>query len=405
MPIQKIKKGGGITAVKGFTAAGISAGIKKNGRSDLALIFSETPCAVAGVFTKNNCPASSITFNKARLRGKQAQAIICNSGNANAATGERGMDDTKSMARMTAQSLGISEKLVFVASTGVIGEVLPIEKIKTAIPILTASLSENGGHLASEAIITTDTFTKEIALVGRVGSKYICVGGMAKGSGMIHPNMATMLAFLTTDALIDPDLLQTAIREASDNTFNCTTVDGETSTNDLVIILANGRAGGNPIRKVGAAYREFVVLLENACLHLAKEIVRDGEGATKFIEVRVLGAKSNKSAREIAFSIAKSSLVKTAFFGQDANWGRIVAAVGNTGEKINLAKLDIVFGKTLLLQGGVYQGKEVESRVSAYLKNKELCLTVDLHTGSGSSTVFTSDLSYDYVKINAAYRS
>jgi glutamate N-acetyltransferase/amino-acid N-acetyltransferase len=403
MEIRKMN--GGITAVSGFNASGISAGIKKKGKADLALIFSETPCAVAAVFTKNNCPASSIPFNKAKLRGKKGQAIICNSGNANAANGARGMNDTKKMAEATAHSLGIPEKFVFVASTGVIGEPLPIEKIKKAIPVLTASLSENGGHLASEAILTTDTFTKEIALSGRVGSKEVCVGGMAKGSGMIHPNMATMLAFLTTDALIAPNLLQQALREASDNTFNCTTVDGETSTNDLVILLANGRAGGSPILKVGSAYRQFVTLLEAACLGLAKLIIKDGEGATKFIEVRVLGAKSNKSAREIAFSIAKSSLVKTALFGQDANWGRIVAAIGNTREKIDLAKLDIIFGKTLLLRGGMYQGKEAESHVAAYLKNKELCLTVNLYNGIGSSTVFTSDLSYNYIKINAAYRN
>lgn len=402
---------GGITAIDGITASGISAGIKKNGRPDLALIFSQTPCAVAAVFTKNNCPASSIVFNKIRLRGKQAQAIICNSGNANAATGARGMDHTKTMAQLTASALGISEKLVFVASTGVIGEPLPIEKIKNAIPTLTSSLSKNGGHSASLAIITTDTFTKEVALSSQVGSKKVCIGGMAKGSGMIHPNMATMLAFLTTDTLIAPNLLQQALREASDHTFNCTTVDGETSTNDLVILLANGRAGGSPILKVGSPYRQFVTLLESACLALAKMIIKDGEGATKFIEVRVLGAKNNKSAREIGFSIAKSSLVKTAFFGQDANWGRIVAAIGNAREKIDLAKLDIVFGRTspagstLLLKGGVYQGKEAESRVSAYLKNKELCLTVNLHNGIGSSTVFTSDLSYDYIKINATYRS
>ncbi|MBI3358099.1 MAG: bifunctional glutamate N-acetyltransferase/amino-acid acetyltransferase ArgJ, partial [Nitrospirae bacterium] len=401
----KIKTGGSLTDVSGFTAAGISAGIKKNGRPDLALIFSQTPCAVAAVFTKNNCPASSILFNKARLRGKQGQAIICNSGNANAATGAHGMDDTKTMAEVTARCLGIPQNMVFVASTGVIGESLPIEKITKAIPILTTNLSENGGHAASEAMMTTDTFAKEIASAGRVGSKEVCVGGMAKGSGMIHPNMATMLAFLATDALIDPDLLQEALREASDRTFNCTTVDGETSTNDLVILLANGRAGGNPIRKVGAAYRQFVAVLEGVCLSLSKMIVKDGEGATKFIEVRVRGTKNNRSARDIAFSIAKSSLVKTAFFGQDANWGRIVAAIGNTKEKINLAKLDIAFGKTLLLRGGVYQGKAAESRVAAYLKGKEICLVVDLHNGLGLAVVFTSDLSYDYVKINAAYRS
>ena len=395
----------GLTAVSGFSAAGMSAGIKKNGKPDLALIFSETPCAVAAVFTKNNCPASSILFNKERLKTKRGQAIICNSGNANAATGKQGMDDTKTMARETALALGIDEKLVFVASTGVIGEPLPIHKIKKAIPYLAASLSDHGGHAASTAIMTTDTFTKEVALSSRVGSKDVCVGGMAKGSGMIHPNMATMLAFLTTDALIDPSLLQEALREATDLTFNCATVDGETSTNDLVIVLANGHAGGNAISKRGVAYRQFHALLEGVCFNLAKMIVQDGEGATKFITICVRGARRNQSAKEIAFSIAKSSLVKTAFFGQDANWGRIVAAAGNTSEKINLAKFDLAFGETWLLQNGVYQGKEAESQVAAHLKGKEPRLVVDLHNGTGSATVFTSDLGYDYIKINASYRS
>jgi glutamate N-acetyltransferase/amino-acid N-acetyltransferase len=333
------------------------------------------------------------------------QAIIVNSGNANAATGAKGLDDTKAMATVTAHCLGISPRLVYVASTGVIGEPLPIQKIEKAVPLLATTLSKNGGASAAEAIMTTDTFVKEVACVGKVGTRDVRLGGIAKGSGMIHPNMATMLAFLTTDVAIDPTLLQEALREVTDRTFNCTTVDGETSTNDLVILLANGQKKKDLISKKGTAYQQFVALLFAVCKELACMIVQDGEGATKFITVNVLGAKNDRSARAIAFSIAKSSLVKTAFFGQDANWGRIVAAIGNTSVKIDLSKLSITFGTTRLLRDGVYQGKKAESQVSQYLQEKEVCLCVDLKSGPGLATVWTSDLSYDYVKINADYRS
>ncbi len=405
MSIREIK--GGVTVVEGITASGCFAGIKKNGRPDLALIFSRIPCTVAAVFTKNRCPAASIIFDKNHLRtqhGEGGQAIIANSGNANAATGEQGRIDTHKMAEAVAHVLGISKNAVYVASTGVIGKVLPIENIQKAIPQLAVSLSKSGGRLAAEAIMTTDLVVKEAAFVGPVGNATVRIGGMTKGSGMIHPNMATMLAFLTTDAAITPSLLQESLREVTDRTFNCTTVDGETSTNDLVILFANGRAG-SPIRTKGAAYRQFVDLLYQTCLKLAKQIVKDGEGATKLIEVNVLGAPSNKLARQIAFSVGRSNLVKTAFFGQDANWGRVVAAIGNGGAKIDFDRLDIRFGKTLLLHQGVYQGEKAEASVSAYLKKPELILSIDLHGGPGSATVFTSDLSIDYIKINADYRS
>ncbi|MEK7702339.1 MAG: bifunctional glutamate N-acetyltransferase/amino-acid acetyltransferase ArgJ [Nitrospirota bacterium] len=403
MSIRNIK--GGITAVAGFRASGIASGIKKNGRSDLALIFSETPATAAAVFTKNQCPASSITFNKRVLRSKKGQAIIVNSGNANAATGDQGMCDTKTMAAITADCLGLSPHLVYVASTGVIGEPLPIDKIAKGVPILASALSNSGGLAAAEAIITTDTFVKEVACVGKVGSREVCIGGIAKGSGMIHPNMATMLAFLTTDATIRPDLLQEALQEVTDRTFNCTTVDGETSTNDLVILLANGQKKTDLISKKGEAFSQFVSILYEVCRQLSQMIVKDGEGATKFITVAVSGAMNDQAARAIAMSISKSSLVKTAFFGQDANWGRIVCAIGNTKAKINLLKLDITFGSIRLIRNGVHQGKRIEDKVSEYLKEKEVSLSVDLKSGSGSSTIWTSDLSYDYVKINAAYRS
>ncbi len=403
MSIREIA--GGITAINGITAAGMAAGIKKNGRPDLALIYSKTPCDVAAVFTKNRCPASSIIFDKALLRTKKGQAIIANSGNANAATGAQGLKNTKTMAEVTAKSLGIPTCLVYVASTGVIGEPLPIEKIQQAILPLTAALSKKGSRAAAEAIMTTDKMIKEVAFIGPVGKSQVRIGGITKGSGMIHPNMATMLAFLATDVAIDPVLLQEALREVTNRTFNCTTVDGETSTNDLVILFATKQAE-TFISKKGEAYDQFVTLLEKVCLRLAKLIVKDGEGATKLIEVKVIGApRSHQVAKEIAFSVAKSSLVKTAFFGEDANWGRIVAAIGNAGASIKMEKLDISFGKTALLLGGVYQGKKAEAVASENLKNQEVTLTIDLHHGPGTATVWASDLSYDYVKINADYRS
>ncbi len=395
---------GGITAIKGITASGVAAGIKKNKQRDLALIYSATPCTVAGVFTKNRCPASSIQFNKARLRKRQGQAIIANSGNANAATGPRGMEDTKWMARVTAQSLGIPEHLVYVASTGVIGEPLPVEKIQQALPGLTAALSKENGRAAAEAIMTTDKMVKEFAVEGPVGQSRIKIGGITKGSGMVHPNMATMLAFLATDASVDPALLQEGLREVTHRTFNAITVDGDTSTNDLVLLFASGQKG-SLINQKGKPYQQFLALLEAACSRLAQMIVQDGEGATKFITVQVIGATHDRAARQIASSIARSNLVKTAFFGQDTNWGRIVAAMGNAGVAINLAKLDITFGKIPLLLKGMHQGKEVEAEVNAYLKNKELMLSVDLHEGAGTATFWTSDLSEDYIRINAAYRS
>jgi glutamate N-acetyltransferase/amino-acid N-acetyltransferase len=402
MSIREIA--GGITAINGFTASGLSAGIKKNGRPDLALIVSRTPCQVAAVFTKNRCPASSITFNKAQLRTGMGRAIIANSGNANAATGIQGMKNTKQIGKTIAHALDIPLQSVYVASTGVIGEPLPMDKLQQAIPNLVAALSRKGSHAAAEAILTTDKRVKEVALVGPVGGSTVRIGGITKGSGMIHPNMATMLAFLTTDVAMESALLQEALKAVSDRTFNCITVDGETSTNDLVILFANGQAG--KIRKKGAAYDQFVALLEAVCLRLAKQIVQDGEGATKLIEVSVGGApRSNKMARQIAFSVARSSLVKTAFFGEDANWGRIVAAIGNAGAPVRMERLDILFGKTPLLRGGVYQGKQAEELASAHLKEKEVTLSIHLHSGPGTATVWSSDLSYDYVKINAAYRS
>jgi|SRR5579884_309401 len=395
---------GGITAVEGFTAAGTFAGIKKIEKADLALIFSETVCNVAGVFTKNRFPAPPLLLDRKHLRKKKGRAIIANSGNANAFTGERGYRDAEAMAEAAARALSVPIESVYVASTGVIGEFLPIEKITGAVPRLAAQLSPNGGRAAAEAIMTTDTFPKEIAFVGEVGWREVKVGGIAKGSGMIHPNMATMLSFLTTDASITPQLLQEALRQAVDRSFNCISVDGDTSTNDMVLCFASGRRG-KEIRSKGAAYRQFVSLLEKACQTLAKMIVRDGEGATKLVEVKVIGARSDAAARRIAESIARSNLVKTAFFGQDANWGRIVAAIGNAGVPVRPEQVDLFFGSEALVRKGIYQGKAAESKVAALLKQREIELTVYLHSGKGQATFWICDLSFDYVKINAAYRS
>lgn len=395
---------GGITAVEGFSAAGTFAGVKKVEKADLALIFSETVCNVAGVFTKNRFPAPPLLLDRKHLRKRKGQAILANSGNANAFTGERGYRDAEAMAAAAARALSVPVESVYVASTGVIGEFLPIEKITGAVPRLVSQLSHGGGRAAAEAIMTTDTFSKEIALAGEVGRQEVKIGGIAKGSGMIHPNMATMLAFLATDAAIQPHLLQEALRQAADRSFNRITVDGDTSTNDMVLCFANGRRG-REIRSKGRAYNQFVSLLEGACLSLAKMIVRDGEGATKLVEITVTGARSDSAARRIAESIARSNLVKTAFFGQDANWGRIVAAIGNAGVPVEPERINLSFGPVALLRKGVYQGKEAEAKVADLLKQREVELGVHLHSGKGHAAFWTSDLSFDYVKINAAYRS
>lgn len=395
---------GGVTAVDGFSAAGMSAGIKKNGRPDLALLFSESPCTVAGVFTKNRFQAAPILLSRSRLRGKRGQALIVNSGNANAFTGRRGAEDAEAMAALTGEVLGISARSVYVASTGVIGEFLPMDKIKNSIPPLAAQLSHEGGRSAAEAIMTTDTFQKEIGYGGEVGRNEVRIGGMAKGSGMIHPNMATMLAFLTTDVAIDARLLQDGLSRAVRHSFNAITVDGDTSTNDMVLCFASGRSG-RPIRTEGKSYRQFLALLEAACLSLAKLIVKDGEGATKFIEIEVEGAPSDLAADQIGKTIAGSSLVKTAFFGEDANWGRIVAAIGNAGVPVDPERLDLRFGPIALIKGGSHQGKEAEEQVAALLKQRDIQVALHLHSGKGKAVVWTSDLSFDYIKINASYRS
>jgi len=398
---QEIK--GGVTAVKGFTASGLFAGIKKNKQLDMALIVSDRPCIVAALFTKNRFPAAPILLTQRHFRKGICQAIIANSGNANAFTGCRGDEDAATMANGVAEQLGIPPGYVCVASTGVIGEPLPIHKIAEAIPLLIPRLSETGGTEAAQAIMTTDTFHKEVAYTDGKGRSEIRVGGMAKGSGMIHPNMATMLAFLTTNVAITVPLLKEGLKLAADQSFNRISVDGETSTNDLVVCMANG--SGPKISSKGIAYQRFVALLTAASCSLAKMIVQDGEGATKQIQVTVEGAPHDKAAHRVAEKVACSPLVKTAFFAEDANWGRIVAAIGNAGVAVSPEKLDLSFDAVVLVKAGEYQGEAVALKVATVLKQREIRLTIHLHSGVGRATVWTSDLSYDYVKINAAYRT
>lgn len=397
----------GVTSVAGFKAAGMAAGIKKNGRPDLALLVSDVPCTAAALLTRNRFPAPPVLLTKRHLRGGSAQAVVINSGNANAFTGEAGLRDAEAMAAATATALSLPTRQVLVASTGVIGEPLPITRITTAIPTLAGQITTDGGGDAATAIMTTDTYRKEATFTGPVGKGEVRIGGMAKGSGMIHPNMATMLAFLTTDVSISPALLRTALRDAVDASFHAITVDGETSTNDMVLCMANGKSGV-AVRDTGKAYRQFLTLLRAACWSLAQKIVGDGEGATKQIQIDVTGAKDDRSARKVAMAIAQSPLVKTAFFGEDANWGRIVCAIGNAGVLVDPKKIGLTFGQGTevpLIRNGVHLGREAETAVASLLKEKEIVLAVSLGRGQGKSRVLTCDLSLDYVKINAAYRT
>lgn len=395
---------GGITAVAGFMAAGLAAGIKKNNLPDMALITSDTSCVVAGLFTKNKFPAPPLLLNKKHLKKGLGHAIIINSGNANAFTGQQGAKDADIMALETAKKLDVPPETVYVASTGVISQLLPMQKIRAAIPILCSERSKEGSRAAAEAIMTTDTCAKECAFEGPVGKNIVRVGGITKGSGMIHPNMATMLAFLSTDVSITQALLQSSLREAVDISFHRITIDRDTSTNDMVLLFANGHRE-KIINKKGPRYQQFTNLLKTACCTLAKMLIKDAEGATKCVSIEVAGAKNEKSALKIAFAIANSLLVKTAFFGEDANWGRIIAAIGNSEIKVTSEEISLFFGTTQLVKNGIYLGIQAEKKVSEYLKSEEITLKLILKSGKGEACVLTSDISLDYVKINALYRT
>ena len=395
---------GGVTTPLSFRAAGVSAGIKaREGALDLALIVSDQPATAAAVFTLNRAQAAPVIVSREHLAlsGGVARAIIVNSGCANACTADQGMQTAAAMAAETARLVNCPAEQVLVASTGVIGVALDIEKIRRGLPKAMASLGSDQGANAAQAIMTTDPFPKEAAARLTIGGRDITVGGMAKGSGMIEPMMATMLGFLTTDAAIPRPLLERALRDAVDDTFNAITVDGECSTNDCVMLLANGSSGATID---DSNYDVFAHALRAVCLRLALGIVRGGEGATKLITVAVTGAATPQEARRAAKAIANSPLVKTAIHGGDPNWGRLIAVAGRAGVAFELSKAAVRMGTTVLFENG-RPHDELAPEAAAYLRHKDILISVDLGAGSEASTVWTCDLSAEYVRINAEYRT
>ncbi|RLI70450.1 ornithine acetyltransferase [Candidatus Heimdallarchaeota archaeon] len=387
----------------GFLASGISSGIKEKNKKDLGMLFSEQPATAVGVFTTNKIKAAPVLISKEKIKQKNSQAIIVNSGNANACTGDMGLKDASDLCKLTAQELGISEKLVMVSSTGIIGVTLPMDKMKTNIPHLVNSLSPMGLNDFAEAIMTTDTIPKIVMKKAMINSKEVKFCGIAKGSGMIMPRMATLLAFIITDVAINPDLLDDVFIEAVNNSFNRITIDGETSTNDMVIMMANGRAENSFFSKESSDYQTFKSSLNALFSDLSKLILRDAEGATKTIYVRVEEAKSNEEAKKIAFQIANSNLVKTAFFGEDPNWGRILSAIGTVDAEIIPGRIDISFDDVIVVENSTSTGMELQAK--QILVKKEFQVTINLHIGQGTAEVGTTDLTTEYVKINASYPS
>ena len=400
----KIIENGGITAPQGFKASGVAAGIRKKDKKDVAIVYSEVLAQGAATYTINKFKAAPLQVTMENLSDGKLQAIVINSGVANACMGQQGLEDAKSMAEITAEALGMEAKNVAVASTGVIGVPLPMDIVKKGILDAVSKLSPSGGLCAAQAIMTTDLVKKEIACQLEIEGKTITIGAMAKGSGMIHPNMATMLAFITTDADVEADCLQKILKECTETTFNMISVDGDTSTNDMLVIMANGLAQNNKIT-INSPQAEILKkgILE-VCTQLAQMIARDGEGATKLIEVEVKGALSLEDARKGARSICSSSLVKSAIFGEDANWGRIITALGYSGAEVDPFLVDVYLGDLMMAKKGTGL-KFDEDKARAILQEKDVKITVDLHLGEYSAKSWGCDLSYDYVKINAAYRT
>ena len=398
---------GGICAAKGFTAGGIHCGIRKNKtKKDLALIMSENVASAAAVYTTNLVKGAPLAVTKAHLLNGKAQAVICNSGNANTCNAD-GIEVAENMAKLTAECLGIDEDDVIVASTGVIGQPLDITPIKNSIDALKASLGKNSAD-AAEGIMTTDTVQKEIAVSFEIGGVPCKIGGIAKGSGMIHPNMATMLVFITTDVAISPEMLQMALSKDIQNTFNMVSVDGDTSTNDMVSVLANGLAGNKEITEENEDFCEFMKALNTVTVHLCRMIAGDGEGATKLLECRVTGAKDECVAKTVAKSVICSSLTKAAMFGADANWGRVLCAIGYSGAPVDVTKVDVSFtsakGTIPVCKDGA--GIEFSEEIAKeILLEKEIIINVELNSGDFSSTAWGCDLTYEYVKINGDYRT
>lgn len=392
--------------INGFKYSAVAAGIRKKDRLDLGLIFSETPAAAAGVFTTNRVKAAPVMLDMERMRQGRAQAVLVNSGVANACTGEGGLAAAHRCSSLTAAALQVDEEFVQLASTGVIGEQLPVDRMAAAMAELTAGLSPDRYDDVSRAIMTTDTVPKTAGCTCRIAGTEVKLFGMAKGAGMIMPDMATMLCFVMTDVDISADVLQQHLAEANESSFNRITVDGDTSTNDTVLILANGAAQNAKIETADSeASRTFKVALAGLLKDLALQIVADGEGATKIVTVRVVNAASEKDAEQAARAIANSPLVKTAFFGEDANWGRIIAALGRSGVPFEQGRVDISFDDVLMVKDGLALGPAAEEKATAVLRQKSFTVTVNLHNGLAGADIYTCDLSIDYIKINADYRS
>ena len=399
---------GGVTAAQGFVAGGIHCGVRKNkSKPDLAMIYSEAPCAAAAVYTQNLVKGAPILVTQKNIADGTAKAVICNSGNANTCNAD-GEEKAQTMCDLTAQALGIAPQDVVVASTGVIGQVLPIEPIQAGIPELVKALSADGSHAAATAIMTTDTIAKEAAAEVEIGGKTVKVGGISKGSGMIHPNMATMLCFVTTDCAISPAMLDKAIHQVTEKTFNMISVDGDTSTNDTFAILANGAAGNPEITAPGPDYDAFAEALEAVCRQLSKLMAGDGEGATKLLVCRVDGAMDLSMARTVSKSVICSTLFKAAMFGADANWGRVLCAIGYSGAAVDVNKIDVSFrsakGQVDVCQNGAGIPFS-EEEASQVLSEHEIEILVHLHLGEASAEAYGCDLTYDYVKINGDYRT
>ncbi len=401
----KWEENGSVTTPFGFVASGVACGIKATGKKDLALILSQTPAVAAATFTTSKVKAAPLLVSRENLRPRKAQvrAIVANSGNANCCTGEKGLEDARRMCEETGTALQIPAHQVLVASTGIIGRLLPMDRVVEGIRMASQQLSRDGGLAAAEAIMTTDTFAKSVALKVLIGGAEIRIGGIAKGAGMVAPNMATMLAFLTTDARIHRSALQSALRSAVDRSFNSITIDGDTSTNDTVFVLANWQGGGPTLSEGSPEFETFRSALTIVCQELAKKIVRDGEGASKWIEVQVHGAASDQDARSVALTVSNSVLVKTALFGNDPNWGRIAAAVGRAPARVRLDSLSIRIGDLVCLDRGEPVPFDNE-RAHQWLKeHRDVTIAIDLGLGDGTWTAWTCDLTLEYVRFNAEY--
>jgi glutamate N-acetyltransferase / amino-acid N-acetyltransferase len=392
-----------VSAPKGFLFSTIEAAIKKPGRKDLAIIFSQAEANIAGAFTTNRVKAAPVILDMKRIKSGRGQAIVVNSGNANACTGKKGLRDATEMAGSVSKGLHIKPSLVYVSSTGVIGSTMPMDRIRPAIAELLSGVGRSSFEDVAAAIMTTDTFPKIVKQRVRVGNQTGTIAGICKGAGMICPNMATMLCFILTDIAVDQKTLDRTLREVVKKSFNRLTIDGDMSTNDTVLIMANGILGNPPVSEKTETYPLFRKALSELTVELAKMIARDGEGATKYIEVEIKGAKKEADAEKAALAVANSNLVKTAICGNDANWGRIMGALGYSGVFFKEKLVDIFFGKVKIVCKGLASGKDKEA--GEVLKGKEIKIVIDLHVGKASAKVFTCDLTEEYIRINADYRT